>query len=1161
LIIKTIFMKKIIFLFVMLFVLTNINAQNPGDTIVVKAFKYGSPSRDSMITFPPGNLTFEKIILKYNMRCKNALISTQSLPNQGCGEWDYSCNTYVVDSTKIEQSLNTTPSHKISNFTGNTFIYTNQTIFDFYNFTQTNVVLNNIVSENQYTLGVGSSTVANLLKSDEKSGRSQILYTAAELIAAGFSAGNIDGIILNVTNVGGGVNFFKTGIKQTTVTALNNSTPDLTGFTNVYNSNYSFANGNNRVQFHTPFVWNGTSNVLIDFSFTNTVPNNPIVFNGAITPSVMALYSKNNYAVDLGSFGHVAINTASLLSINTKLTVSFWAYGNSALLPTNTSILYGYATNPNERSLNIHLPWSDNSVYFDCGFQNNGFDRINKAATVSEQGGQWNHWTFTKNTVTGSMKIYLNGILWHSGTSLTKTISILNLILGKDKDFLNNYKGKVNELTIWDEELTLPNIQAWMNKPIDVTHPNYANLLAYYKMNEANGQNLTDSKNNLISAGTNLQWTYDRGDKLTRMFNETTLRPNVVFLRGIYAVTNTTLTVKDSVARNPNVVMQYSVVNNNTVMPMSDDAVNLISTTNLFETLPSKTYNGDLNTLTGTVAVVPTGTINITTLNYYRRYPFYNEILSFVTPYGKGLDLGVNGKTWYYDVSDFAPVLKGSKRFMMAMGGQYQEQMDIDFWFIVGTPPRTVLEFNQLWQGGARDGGATIGSINADTRFNIQNVSLLNNGQYFKVRSTITGHGAQGEFDQNGGYVFHYLNVNGGANEYVWKITEECSGIPIYPQGGTWLYDRQGWCPGNTSYLRESNITPFVTPGNTITLDYSCSNQPIPGGDYRYIEAHQLITYGGPNRSLDANIVDVLAPSNKVAVSRKNSICANPVILVQNTGSTAITSMDIDYWVNGSNIKQAYQWTGTLAFMDTVSVKLPISALWQNGLQPSGNIFHAEIKKANTVTDDYSFNNLYHSAFTIPAVVTSSFSVEFKTNNYPDENTYRIEDEIGNIVGASSFTAGNTIFLDNYVLNGCYKLIVTDASGDGVQWWANTGQGVGYIKLKDNLGAVIKTFQPDFGSGFEYSFTTDSPLTLKENELNSLINLYPNPTYGKFIIEGNELENSEIKITDLLGRIIDVRNIKGKQLIEVDGTIWNPGIYFVNITKNNLTVTKKVVVY
>src|SRR4051812_44360641 len=196
-------MKKVIFQLAIILTAINSFAQSTGDTIVVKAFKYGSASRDSAINFPNNAQTFEKIILKYNMRCKNALISTQAAPNQGCGEWDYSCNTYIVDSSRTEEDLNLQPNYVVSNSTATTFPYVTQPVFDYYNYNQTNVVLNNIVSENQYTVGTGSSSLPNFLKANERSGRTQILYTAAELTSAGFTAGNIDGVLLNVTNAGG----------------------------------------------------------------------------------------------------------------------------------------------------------------------------------------------------------------------------------------------------------------------------------------------------------------------------------------------------------------------------------------------------------------------------------------------------------------------------------------------------------------------------------------------------------------------------------------------------------------------------------------------------------------------------------------------------------------------------------------------------------------------------------------------------------------------------------------------------------------------------------------------------------------------------------------------------------------------------------------------
>ena len=45
------------------------------DTIVVQAFDYNSATRDSLITFPTGDHNqYEKILMHYNMRCKDGLV-------------------------------------------------------------------------------------------------------------------------------------------------------------------------------------------------------------------------------------------------------------------------------------------------------------------------------------------------------------------------------------------------------------------------------------------------------------------------------------------------------------------------------------------------------------------------------------------------------------------------------------------------------------------------------------------------------------------------------------------------------------------------------------------------------------------------------------------------------------------------------------------------------------------------------------------------------------------------------------------------------------------------------------------------------------------------------------------------------------------------------
>lgn len=1139
-------------------------SQSTGDTIVVKTFKYGSATRDTTIQFPTNNLTYEKIIMKYNMRCKNGLVSTQSQRNQGCGEWDYSCNTYIADSSRIENEMLTHPSHIISNFTGSTFYYTNFPLYDYYLYSQTNVTLSSITSETQYTVAAGTTTIGNLLKTNEKSGKTQLLYTAAELTGGGFTAGTIDGILLDVANAGGTANFFRLGIQQTTLSALNSASLVTTGYTNVFNSDYTFANGSNRIQFHTPFNWNGTDNLILEYSFTNSTPSNAIILNGVTTPSVNALYANNNYAVDLSGSGHINLNASMFSSINNELTISFWAYGNSNMMPANTSILYGYATNKNNRSLNIHLPWSDNNVYFDCGYSGGGFDRMNKISTAANQGGQWNHWAFTKNTASGWMRIYLNGALWSIASGKSKLISIMNLILGKDADMNNNYKGKINELSFWNKEFVLADVKALMNKSINASHPYYSNLVSYFKFDEGTGLTVNDSKNSLTSTGSYFTWSFDRGNKLNRMFNEATVKPTITFLRGTYSLTTNTVSVKDSIIRNPTVIQQYSITSNATVTPMANDVVTLVSTTsNLYNATALNVYNGDTGVLTGTIATTPQGTITINNLTYYKRHPYYIELMSFVTPYGIGLDFGMNGKTWYFDMTDYAPLLKGRKRFLMALGGEWQEQMDIDFYFIVGTPPRNVLEFNQLWQGGARLGGSTIASINNDIRFNTQTITTNSLATAFKMRSTVTGHGGDGEFGQNGGYLNHFFNINGGANEFSWKITKICSDNPIFPQGGTWIYDRQGWCPGNYSVLKEYDITPYVTPGSTVTLDYNIQNPPLTSGDYRYIAAHQLVSYGGANRTLDAAIVDVVKPSTYVEYSRENPMCANPIIKIRNTGSSNLTGLDIDYWLNNSSTKETHHWTGNLAFLDTTRIILPIGNLWTNGLAASNNKFNVELRKANGSTDNYQYNNKMSSTFTLPDVITDSITVEFKTNTNYFENSYKIIDANGNIVpGASSLTAPNTVYDDNYILNGCYKLVVDDNGEDGLAWWASTAQGTGSVSIKNAQGVIIKTFEPDFGSHFEYSFSTKSYsyAGIKEMDLSYFVRVAPNPAHDKFQLSIPSTENTTVTISDMLGRIYDLPYTTNKDNFVFETSSLKAGVYLIKVVQDNRTCTKKIVI-
>jgi hypothetical protein len=114
--------------------------------------------------------------------------------------------------------------------------------------------------------------------------KQQFLYTAAELTAAGFTAGTINSLAFDVTTPATTtLTDYAISMKNTTVTAL--TTTFETGLTQVYfNAAYTpsaltgFANNTINL---TPFNWDGTSNIVIDICFNN----------GAFTTNAVATWT------------------------------------------------------------------------------------------------------------------------------------------------------------------------------------------------------------------------------------------------------------------------------------------------------------------------------------------------------------------------------------------------------------------------------------------------------------------------------------------------------------------------------------------------------------------------------------------------------------------------------------------------------------------------------------------------------------------------------------------------------------------------------------------------------------------------------------------------------------------------------------------------------
>jgi len=79
----------------------------------------------------------------------------------------------------------------------------------------------------------------------------------------------------------------------------------------------------------------------------------------------------------------------------------------------------------------------------------------------------------------------------------------------------------------------------------------------------------------------------------------------------------------------------------------------------------------------------------------------------------------------------------------------------------------------------------------------------------FKVRARISGHGHNGPFNCCEWDPKAHTFIINGEKKFDWKVWRDCGMNPVYPQGGTWQFDRAGWCPGTFVDTYDFEITPL----------------------------------------------------------------------------------------------------------------------------------------------------------------------------------------------------------------------------------------------------------------------------------------------------------------------------------------------------------------
>ena len=145
---------------------------------------------------------------------------------------------------------------------------------------------------------------------------------------------------------------------------------------------------------------------------------------------------------------------------------------------------------------------------------------------------------------------------------------------------------------------------------------------------------------------------------------------------------------------------------------------------------------------------------------------------------------------------------------------------------------------------------------------------------------------------------------------------------------------------------------------------------------------------------------------------------------------------------------------------------------------------------------------------------------------------------------------------------GCYTFNVFDSYGDGQLGYSSSGPGTdGSITLTDGDGNELFFVSGNWESEASGYFEVTNGVGIEEVLENS-ISVFPNPTYNKTSVSLNLIKSSNIiiELVNTLGQKVFVQEysmIAGRNTVDVSVENLNAGIYYLNVTVDDETITEK----
>ena len=1138
-----------------------------GDTLVVQTFSFDDPSPQGWsapyrgtFTFPPAGETYEKVLMYYTLKCDPATAHD----NYPCGEWDYLTYTYVVDSAGVmDSTFKTNPTWTfITGGNTDSLPLAYAPTWTYYREWQPYVQYVDTLSWQEAAVGSGTQVLSAPFGTAEPMGRAQFLWRAAELQSAGLTAGDLSGLRLDLAGLGSSVRRLRISLKHSSLDSLTVSSYEQGGFTEVYYLNTTFAaTGWQSFAFTQPFSWDGTSNLVVEFTYDNAAAGqaNPVRASDAGLSAGVYTAGRDHYLDFDGASDLVNLGSGPQLTGTAPRTVELWGYTGAF---NDAGLFQAGPTGATGQDFSLRTMTSPNLWRVQL-WGTPDFD-------VSLPGslGAWHHYALTY--ASGQARLYYDGQLMHTEN--------VNISTGASDFWLGRWAGSrflghIDEVRIWDKALDGSVIAAWKDRSVTPAHPDYAHLLGYYPLDEGQGLTATDLSGNGFD-GSLLgppDWRRYPPAHLRKNLTATTLRPNVVFEQGTFVSNLDSLLALDSVQNAPVQVVLYGHPSSPRIIP-DDHPQHPSLPTDTLLAWRAGGYSLVYDLVTG--GVVDSVWVGPDTTLYRGQHVYYSniveyEIARYITPYGINLDLGPDGTRWIFDVTDYAPLFHDQ---VYLRAGNNQELLDLKFVMIKGTPPRPVRKIENLWSG-----SFSYASLWAGTTAQPVTKTLDPQGDGFRIKMRISGHGFGGnsncaEFCAR----THYLTLNNFPT-FEWRVWNECADNFVYPQGGTWIYDRAGWCPGAEVSTFDFELGPYTAPGQAVAIDYAIQNPAPFSPEGNYVLEGQLVTYGAPHHTVEVGIEAILSPTPEDRYSRRNPVCDQPRIRIRNNGTESLRKLYITYGVQGGLEPCYYIWEGNLGFLETEDIELPRFNWF--GMDPQAPVFYVQLDQPNGKPDEQPHNNYLQTTFRPAVRYLNKTILEIRTNGAARENSYTITDTDGQVVMSRDNMQNFTVYRDTLDLpRGCYTFHFRDDhygfedGQDGISWWANN-DGAGYVYMLRPDGTFLKRFEADFGMDIYEQFTMyydqgntyfpdlecepfpDTTTSIGDLAQTAL-RLYPNPNPGQFTLELDwpQPQPVALHIYDALGQEVFQRSYGPLGHTRLPLVLDQPaGLYFLRVVTPQAT--------